>query len=74
MKKFFALIALSVLCGCSYNAHKPQTQQEQICSELKRDIVFDTASTPSTGSASSTQYAEMLRRYDKNGCNNLENK
>ena len=72
MKKLFVLIAL-VLCGCSYNAHKPQTQQEQICAELKRDIVFNTASIPATQSASSTQYAEMLRNYDKNGCNNLEN-
>lgn len=74
MKKLLTLIASLTLCGCAYNANKPQTQQEQICSELKRDIVFDTASTPSTGSASSTQYAEMLRKYDKNGCNNLENK
>jgi len=65
-----------MLCGCSYldarNATNPPSQKEQLCSELKRNIIFDTASTPATGAASPTQYAEMTRLYNKNGCDNLD--
>ena len=77
MKKYGALLLLiPILCSCAYIGSKSisnsLSQQEQICSELKRNIIFDTASTPGTGSASSTQYAEMMRLYSKNGCDKLE--
>jgi hypothetical protein len=70
------LSLLLCLCGCSYmkakNANDPLTQQEQLCSELERNIIFNTASTPGTGTASSTQYNEMTRLYSKSGCDKLE--
>ncbi len=75
MKKNYTLLLLiSVLCGCSYvNSKAPATPQEQLCSELKRNLIFNTASTPSGGdNASPTQNAEMMRLYEKNGCNKLE--
>ncbi|CAL7959727.1 exported hypothetical protein [Gammaproteobacteria bacterium] len=77
MRKSYALFLLiPILCSCSYlnarNATNPPTQKEQLCSELKRNIIFNTASTPTTGTASPTQYAEMTRLYRKNGCDNLE--
>jgi len=76
MKKFYILFLLiPALYGCSYmntrNATNPPTQKEQLCSELKRNIIFNTASTPATGAASTTQYAEMTRLYKKNDCDNL---
>lgn len=77
MKKSCALLLLiPLLCSCSYlnsrNATNPQTQRERLCSELKRNIIFNTASTPATGTASPTQYAEMTRLYNKNGCDTIE--
>ncbi|GEM_PF-3855426 len=73
MKKYCMLFLLiPLLCSCSYldsrNATNPPTQREQLCSELKRNIIFNTASTPSMGAASPTQYAEMTRLYNKNNC------
>jgi hypothetical protein len=77
MKKSYALFLLiPALCSCSYlnakNATDPPTQKEQLCSELKRNIIFNTASTPATGTASPIQYAEMTRLYKKNNCDNLK--
>lgn len=77
MKKSYTLfLLLPIFCGCAYmnskNSTNPPTQQEQLCSELKRNIVFNTASTPGIGAASSTQYAEMMRLYSKSGCDKID--
>jgi hypothetical protein len=76
MKKSYVLFLLMpLLCSCSYldsrNATNPPTEREQLCSELKRNIVFNTASTPSTGAASPIEYAEMTRLYNKNDCDKI---
>ena len=78
MKKLCSLsLAIFVLSGCSYsNADletKSKTSTEQLCSELKRNIVFNTASGPNIGgAASATQQAQMLHLYDKYDCSKLE--
>ena len=77
------LIATAMFCammtaGCSYIESKmpanPPTGKEQICSELRRNIIFNTTSMSSTATSSPTQRAEMDRLYKKNDCDNLNKK
>lgn len=72
MKISYTLFLLVlVLCGCSYIKGKPQTKQEQLCAELKSDIVFNTDSVSSMNNSSAAQHAETIRLYEKNGCDKL---
>ncbi len=76
MKKLPLLLAVAMmLSACSHlideNA-KNLTPRKKFCRELKRNIIFNSTSTPHLGAASATQQAEMLRLYDKNGCGRLE--
>lgn len=76
MKKIFTVLLTLTLYGCAYlnsrNENNPLSRQEQVCSELKRNIIFDTTGVTGIGTASSTEYAEMTRLYNKNGCDKLE--
>lgn len=77
MKKFGALFLIIILSGCTYaelRSTNPSTPTEQLCQELKRNIVFNTTSGPTFGSALVTQKAEMYRLYDKHNCKKLEKK
>ncbi|EKE01109.1 MAG: hypothetical protein ACD_21C00212G0005 [uncultured bacterium] len=74
MKKYCALLLLApMLYGCSYlkAPANPPTPQEQLCSELKRNLIFNTVSTSPGSAASPTQSAEMMRLYEKHGCDKL---
>ena len=76
MKKIGALFLLVfILAGCGFSdpksASNTLTQKEQLCQELKRNIIFSTTSGPTFGAASTTQKAEMYRLYEKYDCNNL---
>jgi hypothetical protein len=74
MKKY-CMPFLLLLCGCSFINSKlpenPPTQQEQACSEIRRNIVFNATSNASFSSSSPTQQAEMMRLYDKNNCDKI---
>jgi hypothetical protein len=76
MKKFAALFLIILLSGCASSDSNPPgyipTQNEQLCSELKRNIIFNSTSGPSFGAASATQKAEMYRLYDKYNCSKLD--
>lgn len=77
MKKIFGVLFFIVtLCGCVYSGSEKYipTQTEQLCHELKRNIIFNTTSGPTFGAASATQKAEMYRLYDKYNCGKLEKK
>ena len=68
---------LPILCGCSYINSRlstnPPTQQEQACSEIKRNIIFKPTSGQSVDVISATQQAEMMRLYDKKSCDKVLN-
>ena len=74
MKKFTILSLVFLLSGCanSTSSNNLPTQQEQLCRELKRDIIFNNTSGPNFGAASDTQKANMMRLYDKYNCSKLE--
>jgi len=76
MKKFAPLALIFILSGCSYLNSKlttdPVSQNEKTCRDLKRNIIFNTASSPNLGPASAAQKAEMLKLYDTNHCDRLE--
>ena len=76
IKKICSLsLLLLLVSGCSYLTPKPSrplTPREQLCTELKRNIIFNTASTHSIDAASATQRAEMIRLYEKNNCANIK--
>ena len=77
MKKFGALFLIIISSGCTYaelNSSNPLTPTEQLCQELKRNIIFNTTSGPAFGSASVAQKAQMYRLYDKYNCRKLEKK
>ncbi|MCL5261591.1 MAG: hypothetical protein M1561_08020 [Gammaproteobacteria bacterium] len=78
-KTFFVLAAIFLgfcLTGCEYLNSKissnPPTQKEKICSEIKRNLVFNTTSVPNFTNASATQRAELMRVYHKNDCEQFE--
>jgi hypothetical protein len=70
------LLSTMMLCGCAYLSSKaqknPPTPKERLCSELKRNIIFNTSSFQTGGEASPTQEAQMMRLYEKNGCDKLK--
>jgi hypothetical protein len=74
-KSFTPFLLIPLLCSCSYinsnSPTKPTTPQEQLCTELKRNLIFNTSSTSSIDSASTTQRAEMTRLYEKNNCDKI---
>ena len=75
MKKSLIYICLIlILPGCNNlrSNVNPPTQTEQLCSELKRNIIFNTASMPNIDKSSATQQAQMLHLYDKYDCKALE--
>lgn len=82
MKKitFFALgiSAVLLLTGCQYLSSKvpesPATGREQLCRDLKRNLVFNSSATTVIGNQSATQRAQLMRLYDKNNCAEFENK
>lgn len=78
MKKACALFLVILISGCTYSKSNSSTDsltpKEQLCQELKRNIIFNATSGPTFGAASSTQKAEMYRLYDKNNCGQFERK
>lgn len=77
MKKLCIILLFApILYGCSYTSAKhetnPPTPQEQLCAELKSNLIFNTTSTPPSDTASATQRAEMMRLYHKNNCAKLK--
>jgi hypothetical protein len=75
MKKFTILSLLFLVSGCtnltSSSTNLP-TQQEQLCRELKRGIIFNTTSGPNFDATSTAQKTNMMRLYDKYNCGQLE--
>jgi hypothetical protein len=77
MKKSLLLIAAIItLSGCSYFDSKtnPPTQREQLCAELKRNLIFNTTSIPNIGNAPATQRAQSMKLYEKYNCNDAGKK
>ncbi len=77
MKKTWLLLFLTIiLTGCAYLGSKSPsdtpTPKEQLCQELKRNIIFNSTSGPTFSAASTTQRAEMYRLYEKYNCNQPE--
>ncbi|HBS51582.1 MAG TPA: hypothetical protein DEA62_01135, partial [Coxiellaceae bacterium] len=77
MKKLWLLsFLIPILSGCFHSnlnsATNPPSQEVQLCTELKRNIIFNKTSTPSIGTASATQYTQMINLYDKYGCSKLD--
>jgi len=74
MKKLILLSLVFCLYGCTNlkSSENLPTQQEQICRELKRSLIFNATSGPNFGAISDTQKANMMRLYDKYNCSRLE--
>jgi hypothetical protein len=72
MKKIILLTILISLVGCSYINPTKQTPQQQLCAELKNDIIFSNTPDAPTTTASVTRRTELVRLYEKNRCDKLE--
>jgi hypothetical protein len=68
----------ALVAGCQYFNSKlpdnPPSQREQICSDLKRQIVFSTTQNTNMATAPVTERAEAMRLYDKNNCSEFDGK
>lgn len=76
MKKYNTLFLLVLmLFGCSHFLPKNQadipTPQEQSCSELKNNIIFNNPVNSSIDNSTATQQAQMIRQYKKHDCDKL---
>jgi hypothetical protein len=78
MKIKLVLIAVLALTGCSWMNSKveknPATQRENLCAELKRDIIFSSTTTQNIGSSIPAQKASLMHLYDRNKCTDFEKK
>ena len=76
MKIFnLTLLCLPLLCGCVSNTKvgsNAPTPQEQLCAELRSNLIFNTTETSPVVTASATQRADMMRLYHKNNCDKLK--
>lgn len=72
------MAALLLTTGCHYLNSKmpenPPTGREQLCADLKRNLVFNSSTTTLIGNTSATQRATLMRLYDKNNCSEFEGK
>ena len=70
IRKIIVIIAIAFLCGCNYISSKfPQSKQlprQQTCSELKRQLIFNT--NANNQQLDTTQQAEMDKLYKKYNC------
>jgi len=75
MKKSWILcILLPMLFGCSYHKITSETPapEQRLCSDLKRNITFNSTFSTNLWQASATQKAEMMRSYDQHNCSRFE--